>query len=297
MSKAPTIGMQEWRRGLLLTATSMTFVLIVLGGVVCITDSSRGCPDWPGCYGQIYPPLRTDSILEYTHRLVAGLTSLLILGSTILAWCKPRAHRWVRWPPTIALAFLGAVVIFGAMVVLRGLPPFLAMLDVASALLVLALMVLTATISVSVPPHPNQPIHLAWSSAHARLTLVTLLGVWLVLFTGPLVAQSGSYTRCLGWPLLAGTQEGAGSIARFALGFVVTLSLIAVVARGLHESVTPIKRRAAALVGLFLAGELAVNVLVTVQGISIPWLLIYATLATGLWTCLVVYAALTALPQ
>ncbi|MGD9144175.1 MAG: protoheme IX farnesyltransferase, partial [Anaerolineae bacterium] len=110
-----------------------------------MTGASRGCPDWPGCYGQLVPPMRLDSILEYAHRVMAALTSLFIVASAIAGWRKAGSIRWVSRPPVIAVALLLAVIIFGAMVVLRGLEPGLAALDLGSALGVLALM-LTATV-------------------------------------------------------------------------------------------------------------------------------------------------------
>jgi heme A synthase len=32
-------------RCLLLTAVVMTYLLIAMGGIVCVTDSGQGCPD------------------------------------------------------------------------------------------------------------------------------------------------------------------------------------------------------------------------------------------------------------
>ena len=129
----------NWHRSLLLTAAVLTYLLVTLGGIVCVTDASQGCPDWPGCYGQLVPPMRIDSILEYAHRVLAALASLSIVAAAVAGWRRTRAIRWLRWPPTIAVVLLLVVIVLGAMVVLRGLTPGLAALDLGSALLVLAL--------------------------------------------------------------------------------------------------------------------------------------------------------------
>jgi cytochrome c oxidase assembly protein subunit 15 len=80
-------------RSLLLAATVMTYLLITLGGVVCVTESAQGCPDWPGCYGRVIPPLQMDAIIEYVHRLVAALTSPFIIAAAVVGWRKARPIR------------------------------------------------------------------------------------------------------------------------------------------------------------------------------------------------------------
>ena len=33
----------------------LTFVLVILGAFVRLSDAGLGCPDWPGCYGNLTP--------------------------------------------------------------------------------------------------------------------------------------------------------------------------------------------------------------------------------------------------
>ena len=85
-SRDSVIAITRQHRYLLLTAAVMTYLLITTGGIVCVTESGLGCPDWPGCYGRILPPKRMDAIIEYTHRLVAALTSPVIIAAAIVGW-------------------------------------------------------------------------------------------------------------------------------------------------------------------------------------------------------------------
>jgi cytochrome c oxidase assembly protein subunit 15 len=287
-------------RDLLLATSVLTYFLVTLGGIVCMTDASRGCPDWPGCYGQIVPPMRIDSILEYAHRVLAALTSLLIISSAITGWRKVRGIRWVSRPPVLAIALLLAVIVFGAMVVLRGLAPGLAALDLGSALGVLALMLVTTVVAFSRHQDPTLPDQLVYRTLFARLTLWTLVAVFVVLVGGVLVAADNSPVRCLSWPLYGQPlplDEARGwlQLARQVLGAGASILVIAVVV-GARRRPGAI-RRTATVVGLLFAIELAVGVLVLVSGPAVWLQVIRVATTAALWGLLIVLAVLAGLPS
>jgi len=71
----------------------VTYALVVLGGVVRVSGSGLGCPDWPLCHGRPYPPLELHAIIEYSHRTTASLASLLVVltaAAALMAWRQRR---------------------------------------------------------------------------------------------------------------------------------------------------------------------------------------------------------------
>ena len=94
----------------LVVATGIaTFALIVVGGVVRVSGSGLGCgPEnsgfhgWPFCNDSVVPGVDVNSIVEYTHRALAGAVGLMILALVVLAW---RRHRQLL-PVTSGLLLL-----------------------------------------------------------------------------------------------------------------------------------------------------------------------------------------------
>src|SRR3954451_22359597 len=87
----------------LLNATIVaTFALIVIGGVVRVSDSGLGCGaegsgthGWPLCGGGGVPFLPQHPGSEFSHRVVATIVVLLILGLAYIAFRGLRDHRWL----------------------------------------------------------------------------------------------------------------------------------------------------------------------------------------------------------
>jgi cytochrome c oxidase assembly protein subunit 15 len=97
-------------RPLALLAACLTFVVVVVGAYVRLSDAGLGCPDWPLCYGQPLPADIADADAlgkawkEMGHRYLAAALGFLIFLLVLVAWRKRRS-------PWLATAIAGLVVI------------------------------------------------------------------------------------------------------------------------------------------------------------------------------------------
>lgn len=96
MSGTPSTG---YRR-LAIATTVATFLLIIVGGIVRVSDSGLGCGPggsgfhgWPFCNGDVVPGLDLNSIIEYSHRALAGIVGLLMIALFVQAFRHYRANR------------------------------------------------------------------------------------------------------------------------------------------------------------------------------------------------------------
>lgn len=285
-------------RNLLLVATVFTALLVTMGAVVCATESGAACPDWPGCFGRAIPPPQIHSIIEYTHRFIAALTTPLIIAAAVVGWRRARHDVLVTRLPLIAVFFTLAVVVFGAFAVLTGLAPGVAALDLGSALIVLTLMTAAATAAYARHADPGLPDQLSTTTRFAGLAAATVIAVYAVYVGGVLVAGPGSLTRCLSWPIwrvLPTDLAGWPQVVRLVISSVAAVLVIALIATALLEPGIGGAPRAAAVAALAFALEMLVGVVMMLSGATPFLAVVYVAAAVLLWCMLVTIAVLAGL--
>jgi len=133
-------------------------VQIALGGWTSSNYAAAACPDFPTCQGQWWPvgdfraafavrgasgrsyeggALNTQArtAIQFTHRLGAFVTTLVLLSAVLSAWRLRK--QFARRAASLVLAALALQLIIGASMVLRGFPLWLATAHSAGAAILL----------------------------------------------------------------------------------------------------------------------------------------------------------------
>ena len=193
--------MTPFRRLAWITAVA-TFLLVVLGAVVRITGSGMGCGDhWPLCNGHLIPPLSDyRTLIEWAHRLLAGLVSILVFGLAGYAWLQRRGvgRRASEVPDRTAYVAVGLLifqVLLGAVTVKLELPHWTVVLHLATAMVLLATVLLAAD---------------GWRARPAPGATGALVLGFAAVLAGGLTAKLEAAAACLGFPLCSGQWIPSG---------------------------------------------------------------------------------------
>jgi heme A synthase len=179
-----------FRRVAFLTAF-FAYLQIALGGVVRVTGSGLGCPDWPLCHGRPYPAADIHSIIEYSHRTVGTVTGVLLIVTVVLAWAVFRQQRpLVAWLATASLVAIAAEGALGGVVVANELAPWLVLVHLGLAMIILGFLIATAIMSLP-----------ASRGGGIGLPAIAAAATFILLLTGSSVVASSADESCHAWPL------------------------------------------------------------------------------------------------
>jgi cytochrome c oxidase assembly protein subunit 15 len=186
-------------RKLVFATWFLTLDLIMFGAFVRLTDSGLGCPDWPGCYGNVTPIGATNHIeqalqtmpygavsfskawIEMIHRYAGSILGLLIICIVFMAW---RYRRQLGNSPRLATVAFVAVCVqgaFGAWTVTHRLMPIIVTTHLLGGMTLLALMTwLAAREKPHLPVSGEMARFLPWMAGGLALLFIQIaLGGWV----------------------------------------------------------------------------------------------------------------------
>ena len=286
-------------RVVVVLAIVAAFGQVSLGGVVRVTDSGLGCPDWPLCHGRLIPSFDTATLIEYSHRLSASLLTVLVVAAAAISWRLYRSRTWVMLPSALALGLVVGAAALGAATVLTDLSSWFVLLHLGIAEMLIGALIVAAVAGWS----PATPLSEVAAEAHPGAPFewilpYTIVGVLTVILWGSYMVGYGAGSACSSWPLCRGSLFPEGTASAIHMGHRLFAAVVGLFVAGTSYSAWSRRHAnpAAAWAGALL---LAVYGLQVLLGAATVWAdfpaeirALHLSFATLVWIIIVVLATM-----
>jgi heme a synthase len=208
-------------------AAVAAWALVAVGGVVRVTESGLGCPHWPLCTANALPLDQRASMIEYSHRALVALVSVLVVALAVSAWRGRRSRPELLGPALVAVVLVPLQALLGAAAVWLELPGWVVAFHFLVGLLFLAAIVATAMAAWQRP-------HGSASIGFVRLARAGVLVGLAGVSVGAAVVATGAGTACgAQWPACNGGFAAGGGHAELQVAHRMLAYTLAVLAAAL----------------------------------------------------------------
>jgi heme A synthase len=278
-------------------------IVILWGAYVRASGSGAGCGShWPLCNGEVIPRApQSETIVEFTHRLMSGVALLLVVGLVIWAWKEFPSRHAVRLGAGFSMFFMLTEALVGAGLVLFQLVAenssivraFSISIHLLNTFLLLACLSLTA-----------------WWSEDGQLLVTRKIGAlgWMlgIGLVGVLVLGMSGAVTALGDTLFPASSFSEGfreelsptahvlvriRILHPTIAVLVSVYLILVLAWVCAVRPNPINNKIRRVLALLIAIQIFAGV-VNVFLLAPIWLqIVHLLLSDAIWILLVIFSA------
>ncbi len=152
----PSSTAKTWVRRLVWKMAIATFILMAIGSATRVMNAGLACPDWPLCYGTLYPAqqMNLQVFLEWFHRLDAALIGVMAIALMALSWVNRRVlPGWMPLASVFAFLLIGFQGILGGLTVTEMLR-----FDIVTAHLGTALMFFMTLLTMGILLLPSESL-------------------------------------------------------------------------------------------------------------------------------------------
>ena len=258
-----------------LATTLLLFGLIELGSVVRTTGSGLACPDWPLCQGRLIPPFQLNVLIEWFHRLVALLVSVMLFATVGWVLIHSATRARLGGLAVLAVLLLMVQVVLGALTVWKLLSPSVVSSHLAVALLLFLTTLTLAWVARTEAGPGAAPLEARPAGLLATVGITTALAYGQSLLGG-IVSTSHAGLACPDWPACDGrwfpplaSLQGLHMLHRYG-GYALTAAVVLLAVRSRRAPDAAVRAGGTLALGLTLA-QIVLGVWNVLIGTP-PWL-------------------------
>lgn len=288
---------------------------ITLGGVVRVTDSGLGCPDWPLCHGSLIPRWEHHTLIEWSHRTAGSTVGLVFIAAAVRVWLVHRENRFLVATVTGSLVLITIVGGIGGAVVLSEVEPALRTLHLglAEGVVLLAVLAFATSLTGWTPTRSSSVSRILGISdgigtatvesardlvKTRRITNIAAALALATLLAGSFAVWRGAGAVCPSWPLCGGSIIPGSELVWIQAIHRLLAGVGAVVALWAAHRAYRLSG-GSQLVRLLAIGALVTMTAQVLIGAANPWTdfsdwaqAIHLSMATVVWADLVLLAAI-----
>jgi len=179
-------------RILLYALVPSVILLMALGGMTRVMNAGLSCPDWPLCFGTLFPEMNLEIFLEWFHRVVAtaiGAVTLFLFGFSW--WTRKQLPKGVPFWTGLALGTVLFQGILGGLTVTKSLR-----FDIVTAHLGTATLFLLILVGLAAALTPFQAT--GKKGPLLGLSVIAAVCSYIQVILGGLVASQWALQSCMG---------------------------------------------------------------------------------------------------